>query len=30
MKSHYPDWSIRMDLESILGKMIEMEEAKAR
>lgn len=30
IKSHYPDWSVRMDLETILGKMIEMEEAKAR
>ena len=30
IKSHYPEWSIRMNLETILGKMIEMEETKTR
>ncbi|MCA9190363.1 MAG: NAD-dependent epimerase/dehydratase family protein [Planctomycetales bacterium] len=28
LKSHFPDWSIRMSLPDILGKMIEMEEHK--
>lgn len=28
LKEHYPAWSIRMSLEEILGKMIEMEEMK--
>lgn len=27
-KEHYPNWSIRMSLREILGRMIEMEEAK--
>lgn len=30
MKSHYPQWSIRMSLPEILGRMIEMEEMKRK
>lgn len=30
LKSHYPNWSIRMDLKEILGRMIEMEESKTK
>lgn len=29
-KHHYPQWSVRIRLESIIGTMIEMEERKAR
>ena len=30
LKSHYPNWSVRMNLREILGRMIEMEESKSR
>lgn len=30
LKSHYPNWSIRMSLREILGRMIEMEESKSK
>lgn len=30
LKEHYPNWSIRMSLREILGRMIEMEESKTK
>lgn len=30
LKSHFPEWSIRMSLREILGRMIEMEESKSK
>lgn len=30
LKSHFPNWSIRMNLKEILGRMIEMEESKTK
>ncbi len=30
LRSHYPEWSIRMDLKEILGRMIETEEEKTK
>jgi CDP-paratose 2-epimerase len=30
MKSHFPEWSIRISLKDMLAKMIETEERKAK
>ncbi len=30
LKSHYPEWSVRVSLPEILGRMIEMEESKRK
>jgi hypothetical protein len=30
LRSDYPGWNVRMDLETMVGNMIEMEEHKRR